>query len=781
MEWQATVEDALQREIAAWRLTRLEANELHRRLDLLAFNMTAAGHEGELAKEVAASWLRYLRHRGLEKRPAVPLTKQARAARWWVQGAAAGLLYEHEDSIAFVDRGLQDYFCLHFCQTHPLNTHLLRRAARESFRDIWRRWAEHDPTLADQLNALLLGKRQTKGGLRAVLPLRYLSDTRAIDPLIVALNDPNDSVCIRAALALGTLGDPRALEPLTTRQAREERLSVRVPLIEALGSFGAPAIPILSALLEHPHQNVVRAGIRSLGRTDTTEAAATLIAILAGKGAHTTDLHVLQETLRKEIETTQNLLEKRFNPQASGESVSPAARREEIRALTARVSSYSDDPHRAEAAIRALGTLGERAIPALGATLNHDNRRVREHLARALSHTHSVRAAGPLLAQLKKEVTEHAPSDERAVGAALIELGCPESSDLLAEALAEPDAVVRSYVACALAELGDKRAVEPLLALLQEKDAHIRARAASGLGKLGDTRAVEPLIRALSAPEDNPPQRAADTPISGKPDLKRALEQLQSLHNPEQQARQQAAEALGKLGDARAVGPLIQALSHHNEWLRWHAASALGKIGDQQAIAPLVQALADSSDMVRQNAAYALGKLRAVEALLAVLQERGVDTPSAVISTLGNLKDKRAVEPLLALLQTFPSPRARESDEMKRRMMLQRDPRELKEHFRASMMTRDVKRNVIFALGYLGDPRAVEPLIELVKAGKTPPSLRLDSFEALQALVQIGHRRALDALLQLQRSQSTDGSIYSHIQDAIDRLSKHLGQQRQPS
>lgn len=774
MESPTRVEEALQRAIAVGRLTRLEASELHRRLDLLAFNMTAAGHEGELPKEVAASWLRYLQRRGLGKRPAMPLTKQTRAARWWMQGAAAGLLYEREHSITFVDRALQDYFCLHFCQTHPLNTHLLRRAARESFRDIWRCWAEHDPTLADQLNALLLGKWQAKGGMRAALPLRYLGNTRAVDPLIAALNDPDDSACIRAAMALSTLGDPRAVEPLTARQMQEMSLSVRVPLIEALGSFGAPAIPILSALLEHPHQNVVRASIRGLGRTDTTEAAATLIAILAGKGAHTTDLRVLQENVRKEIETTQNLLARRFNPQATGESVSPAARREEIRALGARVSSYSDDRYRADAAVQALGVLGEHAIPALVAALNDDNQRVREHLAGALSHTHSVRVVGPLLAQLQKEVAEYSPSDERAVGAALIGLHCPESADLLAYALDEPNAVVRSYVACALAELGDKRAVEPLLALLQEKDAHIRARAASGLGKLGDPRAVEPLIRALSAPEDRPPQRAVDTPASGKPDLKRALEQMESLHNPEQQARQQAAEALGELGDARAVEPLIQALSHHNEWLRWHAVSALGKIGDQQAIAPLAQALADPSDMVRQDAAYALGKLRAVEALLAVLQERRVDTPSAVISTLGNLKDKRAVEPLLALLQTFPSPRARESDEMRRRMMLQRDPRELEAHIRASMMTRDVKRNIILALGYLGDPRAVEALIELVKTGN-------NSFEALQALVQIGHRRALDALLQLQQAQPISSPARSHIQDAIDRLSKHLGQQKQPS
>lgn len=312
MDSQARVEEALQREIAAGRLARLEASELHRRLGLLAFNMTAAGHEGELHKEVAASWLRYLQRRGLGKRPAAPITKQARATRWWAQGAAAGLLHEREHSIAFVDRALQDYFCLHFCRSHPLNVTLLRLAARESFRDIWCRWAEHDPPLADQLNALLLGEWQTKGGLRAALPLRYLGDTRAVDVLIAALNDTDDSVCIRAAMALGTLGDSRALEPLTTRQMQEKRLPVRVPMIEALGGFGKPAVPILTTLLENPNQNVVRASIRGSGRTGAPEAAAALTKLLNDIGTNPAETPLMRalnfyNTYRKTTEAIKAL------------------------------------------------------------------------------------------------------------------------------------------------------------------------------------------------------------------------------------------------------------------------------------------------------------------------------------------------------------------------------------------------------------------------------------------------------------------------------------------
>ena len=496
MEWQATVEDALQREITAGRLTRPEADELHRRLDLLAFNMTAAGHAGEAHKPVAALWVLHLR---IDKQRAylpAPPRHQARAARWWSRGTAAGLLVEGEDSITFVDRALQEYFCLHFCLAHPLNIKLLRLASRESFRAVWRRWAEQDSTLAGQLNALLLGEWQTKGGLRAALPLRFLGDMRAVAPLLTALNDTDQGVCIRAAMALGMLGDLRALEPLNTRQMQEKRLVIRVPMIEALGDFGEPALPILSALLENTDQNVARASIRGLGRTGTPEAAVPLVAILTSQGKHITNEPLSIENVLQEIDTINNAITRQYHFQVSGEKV-PPAEREEISLVRARMKRYIDEQERAqkerrkaEAASDALGLLGELAIPALSATLNHPNRSVREYIAKALSNTHAAQAAKPLLEQLKRELTEHSPSAQDAIGRALIGLRCLESANLLFEALKEQDVkevVIRCWIACALAEIGDQRAIESLRLLSQEMShPSLRRTAAEALRRFGE-------------------------------------------------------------------------------------------------------------------------------------------------------------------------------------------------------------------------------------------------------------------------------------------------------
>ena len=79
------------------------------------------------------------------------------------------------------------------------------------------------------------------------------------------------------------------------------------------------------------------------------------------------------------------------------------------------------------------------------------------------------------------------------------------------------------------------------------------------LGKIGDPRAVEPLIDAL--------QDDAFANVRGR-----------------------AAEALGEIGDPRSVEPLIAALNDEDWLVRGRAARALGKIGDLRAIEPLKKA-----------------------------------------------------------------------------------------------------------------------------------------------------------------------------------------------
>jgi HEAT repeat protein len=105
------------------------------------------------------------------------------------------------------------------------------------------------------------------------------------------------------------------------------------------------------------------------------------------------------------------------------------------------------------------------------------------------------------------------------------------------------------------------------------KNLDVRRNAAEALGKTGDPRAVEPLSAAL---------RDKDIALN-------------------------AGWALVQIGPP-AVEPLIAAL--RDEDLRIRAAIDLGTIGDARAMEPLIGALKDGDWRVRRAAAEALGKMR---------------------------------------------------------------------------------------------------------------------------------------------------------------------------
>jgi len=79
--------------------------------------------------------------------------------------------------------------------------------------------------------------------------------------------------------------------------------------------------------------------------------------------------------------------------------------------------------------------------------------------------------------------------------------------------------------------------------------------------------------------------------------------------------RSSAASALGQLGEAAAVEPLIVALRDENSYVRSSAASALGQLGEAAAVEPLISALSDADRSVCSSAARALGSLGATQAL----------------------------------------------------------------------------------------------------------------------------------------------------------------------
>lgn len=71
-----------------------------------------------------------------------------------------------------------------------------------------------------------------------------------------------------------------------------------------------------------------------------------------------------------------------------------------------------------------------------------------------------------------------------------------------------------------------------------------------------------------------------------------------------------AAEALGRMGDQRAVDPLIPLLGDPDWRVRLKAAWSLGQIGDPAALPSLMRLARDESETVRDMAREAVQEIR---------------------------------------------------------------------------------------------------------------------------------------------------------------------------
>jgi HEAT repeat protein len=286
-----------------------------------------------------------------------------------------------------------------------------------------------------------------------------------------------------------------------------------------------------------------------------------------------------------------------------------------------------------------------------------------------------------------------------------------------------------STASCApdIERLAQKQNVKGLIRALDHREYSVRRDAAQALGTIGDPRAVEPLITALD--ERSPLVREA------------------------------AAQALGTMGDPRAAEPLITALKDKEESVREAAADALVGIGDP-AVELLTIALKDEEASVRETAAATLDLLGwkpddseagawywaakgewmearrlgsvAVEALVATLKEDRIGWASAAARTLGAIGDPRAVEPLIAAL----------------------------EHGHGSLVSAAAE-----ALGVIGDPRAVEPLIAALERGYTS-----EVAPVAEALGAIGDPRAVEPLIAALENRNSPRDAKPAIAEALGAL-----------
>jgi len=272
-------------------------------------------------------------------------------------------------------------------------------------------------------------------------------------------------------------------------------------------------------------------------------------------------------------------------------------------------------------------------------------------------------------------------------------------------------------------EMEQNSDVESLIKALDYRDCITRKEAAVALKKIADKRALFPLINALK------------------------YEKWHDKYAVMASVRENAAEALGLLRDKNAVEPLIKALrTDKDEDVRWKSSWALGNIGDKNAVEPLMYALDDEHRRVRKSAVSALGKIgdkKSVESLISALNDENYRVRKYAALSLGKIGDERAIK---ALINALSDP---DCDVRWKAMIALGKMKNASVEPLIKFLNSDdsiIRRWATEALGHTGDLRALETLINAL-TGKSKDRNKFVRVKAAEALGKIGDDRAVEPLI----------------------------------
>jgi len=327
------------------------------------------------------------------------------------------------------------------------------------------------------------------------------------------------------------------------------------------------------------------------------------------------------------------------------------------------------------------------------------------------------RASGRVLKRLEQRLKVVDPvSREEAIKrrAAVLELGKTgdfRAIDLLKQAIYDSWEPVRQGVATAAGELGDPSALPLALTLLKDSDSEVVREAVSALKEIGDPRIVPVLLTfGQLAPALRLLAREAIVGV-GEAVVPALIEAIQRPDN----LAQDAIIALGRIGDDRAVAPLLNALDRMDGPLRPSIVEALGRIGDERATGPLVKLLDADDEKLQVSVASALARspdARCVRPLMGILlRTQNVELQRHAIRALAATRDPRAVPPIARLLDS--------SDDTVREVAAE-------------------------ALGAIGDKSACDQLVKLLRSDNSTLLLKV-----ISALRKVATDQAVPALIPL--------------------------------
>ncbi|HPH97920.1 MAG TPA: HEAT repeat domain-containing protein [Anaerolineaceae bacterium] len=446
-------------------------------------------------------------------------------------------------------------------------------------------------------------------------------------PVLVQALSSDPAHTIEIIETLGQLANPAAI-PAMLQAGKDGRVSIAV--VRAIARMGQPALPYLFQGLKN-HDMDIR-----------TLAASTL--------------DVLQWTPTRDEAGVRYLLAHQAWAQVAQLG----------KAALGPLSEAAKDPsvQVRRGAIQALGLMGdEAAVEPLIQSLKDSSLEIRQAVVEALSHYPTPRVFKTLIGALIGDLIY--PS----VMSALISMGKAAIEPLVA-ALKLPDAKVRGRASEVLAKMGwtpqneaevaalavarrdwssASQAGETTVDLLIEelKQPQTVLSAAQALAQIGDPRAVIPLLESMTGKHASVQRELAQAVAAlGLPALDPLLQGLQDG----KYETLPVIQALGLIGDERAAKPLAARLTHEHAWpVREAAAHALGSIG-RPAFEPILEILR-GPDADAKAAGLALGEIGAPirEDIIKAMRSKEFDAGVMIIA-LGHIQDPESAEAILSTL-----------------------------------------------------------------------------------------------------------------------------------
>lgn len=541
-----------------------------------------------------------------------------------------------------------------------------------------------------------------------------IRDARAVPPLVRALDDRDENICVAAAEALGKVRDRRAADPLIACLARSDRGWLDYAAAEALGEIGDERAlgPLLAALGRSSLREPV---LESLGKIGNVKTLAPLVAGLSDP------LRIVREVSAMALFTI-------FRK--SG----PAERDEMLRSVRSGMNDRTADfleellittaGELQKAAIAALGWAGrESSIEKLLALLKEEE--IEDPVVEALK-----KIDGNAQAVLLRHVTDDNVLVRRAVARVLGETGASGAEDALIALLADENGHVRSTAAEALGRLGSRKAAGPVLRLLEDEYRSVQESAIEALSAIGDESVLDGLLIDFSSRDAA--MRRNIVLLLGKFSSVRAADALAfALKDEEPEVRKAVVHALGAMPEDRSLRPLMLAITDDDPEVRMLAAEALGKINAPGVADALIPLLGDEDLWVRAAAARGLGRVggpKAGEILAGHLDDATDIFLLELVEITGRLRPAGAFDTLLKL--------ADHADPEVRKTVLAALSRYGGEAVRRAASARladphwSVRKTAVEILGRQKDA-AVEQLIEAMAEQDADPTVRQAARKAL--------------------------------------------------